>query len=199
MCSQAQQLFLNFVPDLPEEKTMRYLSILIAVSLTMLFTSACQEESQPVAKEVPKVIQQQQKEAATAAATAEENTEKVMEQMKEEAHKSSEHAKAQAHKMMDASDEKMAEMHDGTFSAETLATGKMVYEKTCATCHATGLVGAPKIGDKEAWSAHIHHGVDHMVESAIKGKGAMPAKGGNASLSDDEVKAAVGYIVEQSR
>jgi cytochrome c5 len=199
MCSQAQQLFLNFVPDLPEEKTMRYLSILIAVSLTMLFTSACQEESQPVAKEVPKVIQQQQKEAATAAATAEENTEKVMEQMKEEAHKSSEHAKAQAHKMMDASDEKMAEMHDGTFSAETLATGKMVYEKTCAACHATGLVGAPKIGDKEAWSAHIHHGVDHMVESAIKGKGAMPAKGGNASLSDDEVKAAVGYIVEQSR
>jgi cytochrome c5 len=178
---------------------MRYLSILIAVSLTMLFTSACQEESQPVAKEVPKVIQQQQKEAATAAATAEENTEKVMEQMKEEAHKSSEHAKAQAHKMMDASDEKMAEMHDGTFSAETLATGKMVYEKTCAACHATGLVGAPKIGDKEAWSAHIHHGVDHMVESAIKGKGAMPAKGGNASLSDDEVKAAVGYIVEQSR
>jgi len=90
-------------------------------------------------------------------------------------------------------------MHDGTFSAETLATGKLVYEKTCAACHATGLVGAPKIGDKEAWSAHIHHGVDHMVESAIKGKGAMPAKGGNTSLSDDEVKAAVGYIVEQSR
>ena len=182
---------------------MRYLSILIAVTLTMLFTSACQEESQPVAKEVPKVIQQQQKEAATAAATAEENTEKVIEQMKEEAHKSVEHAKAQAHKMMDASHEKMGEMHDGmvsaNFSEETLATGKMVYEKTCAACHATGLVGAPKIGDKEAWSAHIHHGVDHMVESVIKGKGAMPAKGGNASLSDDEVKAAVGYIVEQSR
>ena len=92
---------------------MRYLSILIAVSLTMLFTSACQEESQPVAKEVPKVIQQQQKEAATAAATAEENTEKLMEQMKEEEHKSIEHAKAQAHEMMDASHEKMAEMHDG--------------------------------------------------------------------------------------
>jgi len=178
---------------------MRYLSILIAVTLTMLSTSACQEESQPVAKEVPKVIQQQQKEAATAAATAEENTEKLMENMKEEEQKSIEHAKAQAHKMMDASDEKMAEMHDGTFSEETLATGKMVYEKTCAACHATGLVGAPKIGDQEAWSAHIHHGVDHMVESVINGKGAMPAKGGNASLSDDEVKAAVGYIVQQSR
>jgi cytochrome c5 len=199
MCSQAQQLFLNFVPDLPEEKTMRYLSILIAATLTLLFTSACQEESQPVAKEVPKVIAQQHQEAATAAETAEKNTEELMEKIKEEEQKSIEHAKAQAHQIMDASDEKMAAMHDGSFSEEALATGQRVYEQTCAACHATGLAGAPKTGDKEAWSAHIHHGLDHMVESAINGKGAMPAKGGNASLSDDEVKAAVSYIVEQSR
>ena len=178
---------------------MRYLSILIAVTLTMLFTSACQEESQPVAKEVPKVIEQQQKEAATAAATAEENTEKLMEKIKEEEHTSIEHAKAKAHEMMDASDEKKAAMHDGALSEETLATGKRVYEQSCAACHATGVAGAPKIGDKAAWSAHIHHGLDHMVESVINGKGAMPAKGGNANLSDDEVKAAVSYIVEQSR
>jgi cytochrome c5 len=114
-----------------------------------------------------------------------------------------EHAQAEAHKAMDAAHEKMDEMHHGTtpatFSEETLATGKIVYEQTCAACHATGLVGAQKIGDKEAWSAHIEHGLDHMVESVIKGKGAMPAKGGNASLSDDEVKAAVSYIFEQSR
>jgi len=178
---------------------MRYLSILIAATLTLLFTSACQEESQPVAKEVPKVIAQQHQEAATAVGTAEKNTEELMEKIKEEEQKSIEHAKAQAHKMMDASDEKMAAMHDGSSSEEALATGQRVYEQTCAACHATGVAGAPKIGDKDAWSAHIHHGLDHMVESAINGKGAMPAKGGNASLSDDEVKAAVGYIVEQSR
>jgi len=199
MFPRADQRFLNFVLDLPEKKTMRYLSILIAATLTLLFTSACQEESQPVVKEVPKVIEQQNKEAATAAETAEKNTEKLMEKIKEEEHKSIEHAKAQAHKMMAASDEKMAAMHDGSSSEETLETGKRVYEQTCAACHATGVAGAPKIGDKKAWSAHIHHGLDHMVESAINGKGAMPAKGGNASLSDDEVKAAVGYIVEQSR
>jgi len=178
---------------------MRYLSILIAATLALLFTSACQEESQPVAKEVPKVIAQQHEEAATAVGTAEKNTEKLMEKTKEEEQKSIEHAKAQAHKMMDASKEKMAAMHDGSSSEKALATGQRVYEQTCAACHATGVAGAPKIGDKDAWSAHIHHGLDHMVESAINGKGAMPAKGGNASLSDDEVKAAVSYIVEQSR
>ncbi len=183
---------------------MRYLSVLIAVTLTMLFTSACQEESQPVAKEAPKnVIEQEKKVATSAAATADENTKKVMEHIKEESHKSMEHAKTQSHKKMDASHEKMGEMHDGmmpaTFSEETLATGKLVYEQTCAACHTTGLAGAPKMGDKEAWSAHIQHGQDHMVESVINGKGAMPAKGGNASLSDEEVRAAVSYIIEQSR
>ena len=162
-----------------------------------MFTSACQEESQPVAKEAPKnVIEQEKKAAASATATAEEKTEKVMEHIKEESHKSMEHAKTQSHK-------KMAEMHDGmvpeSFSAETLATGKTVYAQTCVACHATGLAGAPKMGDKEAWRAHIEHGQDHMVESVIKGKGAMPARGGNAKLSDDEIKAAVSYIIEQSR
>ena len=183
---------------------MRYLSILIAVTLTMLFTSACKEESQPVAKEAPQsVVEQAKQEAATAATTAEEKTEKVMEHIKEESQKSMEHAQEQAHKVMDAAHEKMAGMHDDmppvAFSEETLATGKMVYEQSCAACHTTGLVGAPKIGDKEIWSAHINHGLDHMTESVINGKGAMPAKGGNASLSDDEVKAAVIYIFDQSR
>jgi len=183
---------------------MRYLSILIAVTLTMLFTSACQEESQPVAKEAPqKVMKLAKQEVASAVETAEEETEKVMEHVKEESHKSMEHAKTESHKGMDAAHKKMDEMHDGmmptTFSEEMLATGKMVYEQTCAACHAAGLAGAPKIGDKEAWSAHIEHGLEHMVESVIKGKGAMPAKGGNASLSDDEVKAAVSFIFEQSR
>jgi len=127
----------------------------------MLFTSACQEESQPVAKEAPqKVMEEVKEEVASAVETAEEKTEEVMEHIKEESHKSMEHAQAEAHKAMDAAHEKMDEMHHGmtpaTFSEETLATGKRVYAETCAACHATGLVGAPKIGDKAAWSAHIH-------------------------------------------
>ena len=192
-------MFLISTLDPGKEKTMRYLSILIAVTLTMLFTSACQEESQPVVKEAPqKVMEEAKQETASTVETA-----KVMEHIKEESHKSLDHAKAEAHKMMDASQEKMAAMHDSmmpaSFSEEMLATGKMVYEKSCVACHVTGLAGAPKTGDKEAWSALMENGMEHLTESVINGKGAMPAKGGNSDLSDDEVKAAVGYIVEQSR
>jgi len=181
---------------------MRYLTISIVVALTMLFISACQEESQPVAEEAPKVIAQEKKVAASADETAENNAEKVVEHIKEEGAKAVEHAQEQAHKLMEKANERKAEqggMVPATFSVETLATGKMVFEQTCAACHATGLAGAPKIGDKVAWRAYIEEGFDDMVESAINGKGAMPAKGGNAILSHGEIKAAVSYIIEQSQ
>jgi len=76
-----------------------------------------------------------------------------------------------------------------------LATGKAVYEKTCQVCHAAGIAGAPKAGDKAAWAAHLAHGMDDLHKNAIKGIKAMPPKGGNPSLSDAEVKAAVDYMV----
>ena len=77
--------------------------------------------------------------------------------------------------------------------------GQEVYQQVCAACHDSGLNGAPKLGDREAWSPHISHGLDHMVESAIRGKGAMPARGGQAGLSDNDIKAAVSYMIEKSR
>ena len=73
--------------------------------------------------------------------------------------------------------------------------GKAIYEKNCAACHMTGAANAPKAGDKAAWESRLKEGMDNLYEHAIKGKGAMPPKGGNASLSDAEVKAAVGYLV----
>jgi cytochrome c5 len=84
-------------------------------------------------------------------------------------------------------------------SAETLATGKAIYEKTCSVCHDTGVAGAPKLGDKAAWAPHIEEGIDHVVEAAIKGEGAMPPRGGDPSLSDAEVRATVSYMLEQAR
>jgi cytochrome c5 len=77
--------------------------------------------------------------------------------------------------------------------------GKKVYDTTCMVCHATGVAGAPKLGDKKAWAPHLMHGVDALVQSALKGKGAMPPKGGNPSLSDDDVRAAVEFMVSQSK
>jgi c(7)-type cytochrome triheme protein len=78
------------------------------------------------------------------------------------------------------------------------ANGKAVYDSTCGACHATGAAGAPKIGDAAAWGPRIKTGQAALVASATKGKGAMPAKGGNAKLTDAEIQAAVKYIVSQS-
>lgn len=81
-----------------------------------------------------------------------------------------------------------------------LTEGKAVYEKNCAVCHGSGVAGAPKFGDKAAWKEHLDHGgLEHMAETTIRGKGAMPPRGGNPKLSDAEVRAAVAYIIEYSR
>ena len=73
-----------------------------------------------------------------------------------------------------------------------------LYTQTCATCHATGIANAPKIGDKAAWGPRLAQGVDGLTASAIKGKGAMPPKGGS-SASDAEIKAVVTYMVSQAK
>jgi cytochrome c5 len=80
--------------------------------------------------------------------------------------------------------------------------GEQVYAQVCKTCHETGLAGAPKLGDRAAWSARIAQGDAAVFQHAIAGfqgkAGAMPAKGGNADLTDDEVKRAVTYMVNQA-
>ena len=73
--------------------------------------------------------------------------------------------------------------------------GKSVHEGTCAVCHGAGIAGAPKSGDKAAWAPRVKQGTNVLYEVAIKGKGAMPPKGGNNALSDADVKAAVDYMV----
>lgn len=79
------------------------------------------------------------------------------------------------------------------------ADGKAVYESSCQACHAAGVAGAPKIGDKAAWAPRLGAGAVALTASAIKGKNAMPPKGGNLALGEAEVKAAVDYMVSQSK
>jgi len=84
-----------------------------------------------------------------------------------------------------------------------LADGKAVYNKTCKMCHATGIAGAPKVGNSADWAPRTEKGIDTLVQNAIKGfkgtKGRMPPKGGNPSLSDADVKAAVQYMLDNSK
>jgi cytochrome c5 len=81
--------------------------------------------------------------------------------------------------------------------AAAAADGKAVYDKVCFACHAQGLAGAPKLGDKEAWAPRIKQGAPTLMQSVIKGKGAMPPKAGSPALTDGEIKAAVDFMVSQ--
>ena len=80
-------------------------------------------------------------------------------------------------------------------AAASAETGKKFYDQVCAACHAAGVAGAPKVGDKAAWQPRLAAGVDGLTASAIKGKGAMPPKGGAATASDADIKAVVSYMV----
>jgi len=81
---------------------------------------------------------------------------------------------------------------------KVLQTGQAVYTTTCVACHGTGEAGAPKAGDSGAWSARIAQGYDTLVQHAVQGIRAMPAKGGNPDLDDIEVARAVVYMSNQS-
>ena len=77
--------------------------------------------------------------------------------------------------------------------------GKAVYDKVCFACHQQSVAGSPKLGDKAAWAPRLPTGHDAMVQSVIKGKGAMPPKAGNPALSEAEIRAAVEFMVSQSK
>ena len=86
-----------------------------------------------------------------------------------------------------------------TQAADTSGKGEAIYRQSCAVCHTAGVAGAPKLTDKAAWAPRIAQGKNALYNSSLKGKGAMPAKGGNPSLSDADVKAAVDYMVSQAK
>jgi cytochrome c5 len=88
-------------------------------------------------------------------------------------------------------------------TAPAEVNGQQVYQSACVACHGAGIAGAPKLGDIGPWAKRIAKGLDTLYASAINGvqgsAGVMPAKGGNPALSDAKVKAAVDYIVAQSK
>jgi cytochrome c5 len=88
------------------------------------------------------------------------------------------------------------------FGAPTAAPGARrgedIVKATCAACHQAGVANAPKLGDKAAWAPLVKTGLNAMVATAIKGKGAMPPRGGDASLTDVEVTRAVAFMANQA-
>jgi cytochrome c5 len=84
-------------------------------------------------------------------------------------------------------------------AAPAAGNGKAIYDKVCFACHAQSIAGSPPLGDKAAWAPRLKQGADALVQSVIKGKGAMPPKAGNPALTDAEIKAAVDFMVAQSK
>jgi cytochrome c5 len=86
----------------------------------------------------------------------------------------------------------------GVRAQATELSGKEVVDAVCSKCHASGAQGAPRIGDKQAWSKRASRGLSGLTDNALKGIRKMPSHGGNQSLSDFEIKRAVAYMVNQS-
>ncbi|MFN4290067.1 MAG: c-type cytochrome [Permianibacter sp.] len=78
-------------------------------------------------------------------------------------------------------------------------SGEQVYNGACAGCHAAGVAGAPKFGDKAAWAPRIKAGDDALWNSLMNGKNAMPPKGMCMDCSEDELKAVLAYVVDASK
>ena len=78
-------------------------------------------------------------------------------------------------------------------------SAEQIVQTVCTACHGTGLLNSPKIGDKAGWAPRIAQGVEALYKSALNGKNAMPARGGNPALSDAEIKSAVDYLVKQAK
>jgi cytochrome c5 len=76
--------------------------------------------------------------------------------------------------------------------------GEEIVQSVCSACHASGAAGAPKIGDKGAWAPRIGKGLAGLLQTAIKGKGAMPPRGGASDLTDFELSRAIVYMANQS-
>jgi len=87
---------------------------------------------------------------------------------------------------------------DSSLETKSSISGEKIAQANCAMCHASGLMNAPKIGDAGQWGPRIAQGKVMLVSNAINGIRTMPAKGGNASLTDEEVAAAVVYMANLS-
>ncbi len=87
----------------------------------------------------------------------------------------------------------------GAASAASAGKGKALYDAACTACHAAGIAGSPKFGDKAAWAPLAKEGVKHLVETVTKGKGAMPAKGGKPDATEADITAAVEYMLAAAK
>jgi cytochrome c5 len=195
---------------------MNKIKLLFAVLGCVLLLFGCSQEEGTSGEQTPAKSVEQTEKTSKSVEQAEKAVEQVKQKATEVAEQAEEKAKQvqqQAVQKVDEVKEQAAEQVDkveqqvsamankvtGATSGTTASNGEGIYAKSCASCHKMGIIGAPKTGDQAAWKPLISSGISELTQAVINGKGAMPARGGNSSLSDDEIRAAVEYMVEQSR
>ena len=92
----------------------------------------------------------------------------------------------------------VAEETEAADDAADASVGKQVVTQVCAVCHGSGMMNSPKVGNAADWAPRLEKGIDTLYDHAINGFNMMPARGGNPKLTDDEVKAAVDYMVSSA-
>lgn len=106
-------------------------------------------------------------------------------------------------KLVESMDESAAEINQDiaelseAVAEEEPVNGQEVYAGLCFSCHDTGLMDSPKLGDQAAWAPRVAQGKETLYQSAINGKNMMPPKGGNPALTDEQIKATVDYMISQ--
>lgn len=164
--------------------------LLIAVMMMAGLTACSQEAKQETQETAQAVASEVKNEVASAADATASAAQEAADKVEAAASKAEEAAKPEEKAEAPAAEAKPAE------SAKV--DGKAVFEANCKACHSGLIPGAPAVGKKEDWAPRIKQGKDTLHKHAIEGFQAMPAKGGNGSLSDDEVKAAVDYMANES-
>ena len=164
--------------------------LLIAVMMMAGLTACSQEAKQETQETAQAVASEVKTEAASAADATASAAQEAADKVEAAASKAEEAAKPEEKAEAPAAEAKPAE------SAKV--DGKAVFEANCKACHSGLIPGAPAVGKKEDWAPRIKQGKDTLHKHALEGFQAMPAKGGNGSLSDDEVKAAVDYMANES-
>ncbi|HMB16817.1 MAG TPA: c-type cytochrome [Pelovirga sp.] len=184
---------------------MRKLLILVFVALFMV---ACSNDSTETAQSSEPASKPAEDTVQRATDTVKETTDQVVEkaqELKDEAgqyvDKASDAVAAKAEEletgaenMVKQGSDRLAALTPSAMAANTFERGSEIYQKNCSSCHSSGIMGAPKLGD-DRYSADI----EELVTNSINGIGRMPARGGNRNLSDEDVRAAVEYMVEESK
>lgn len=170
--------------------------LLIAVMMMAGLTACSQEAKQETQETAQAVASEVKNEAASAADATASAAQEAADKVEAAASKAEEAAKPEEASKPEEKAEAPAAEAKPAESAKV--DGKAVFEANCKACHGGLIPGAPAVGKKEDWAPRIKQGKDTLHKHALEGFNSMPAKGGNGSLSDDEVKAAVDYMANES-